>query len=765
MDRRTDVQNTAAAKNDDDEERYKRPPSSYGSMKSDSESSEEEGEKKGEAESKKTVFVLSDPPAAPAVVGSRQMYSAYTETVHTEATQQTKPTGAFVIDTGNDEPEESTESDMDEDDERLVTCSPEPPEPLEMEDPRQVDEHGQPGRFHPEQDLPHIFKSMQSTLSRLDDEDLFKFKLWFHKWQPSNVIQQVMEGDLLDFVDKAIEIHGADKALFNTINTLQSMEKKDKAAELQNQCQKALLRFHLKSILFRKHQVIHEGVVQAGKQSLLNNVYVEQQLSTCGFGGVDPSHEFPTQPPTPVQVPSEDTFVSVSNLFRLQKEDGSPVRTVVTTGIPGVGMSVSVAKFCLDWAEQRANRDLQYVIKLSFQSLWSVWRRSSPPEKMSIFGVIEYYYSDIKYTQLLEEENTKFLIIMDSFDCYQANLDWEKTPVLNDNNTKAHIDVLVVNLLRGNLLRGARLWILGRRAAVSQIPSHFIDVCTELQGFSDEMKDEYLTKRFSNAELAQSIVRHYKRVPTLHILARHPFVCWIVATMFGRSFCYEGYGRYPPRLTPFLIHILIVQTNRRLKFYYHQMDNDLKWSDTEKQLLTKMGKLALRMLERSTGVFFEEDVKELDLELREVVVWSGLCTELRSTGTPGKRTFCFFHYTVQEFMAALYVFLKFYLESKNVLESSSRFNRSAAGLVQCALSRTLSCAPGHYDMFLRYLCGLLSPACHHSLLRGFLFRHNTPKVTGLEEVERLLEQAAQNAPAGRRQSLKECLREMSQNDD
>ncbi|XP_013863463.1 uncharacterized protein nlrc3l isoform X2 [Austrofundulus limnaeus] len=696
MDRRTDVQNTAAAKNDDDEERYKRPPSSYGSMKSDSESSEEEGEKKGEAESKKTVFVLSDPPAAPAVVGSRQMYSAYTETVHTEATQQTKPTGAFVIDTGNDEPEESTESDMDEDDERLVTCSPEPPEPLEMEDPRQVDEHGQPGRFHPEQDLPHIFKSMQSTLSRLDDEDLFKFKLWFHKWQPSNVIQQVMEGDLLDFVDKAIEIHGADKALFNTINTLQSMEKKDKAAELQNQCQKALLRFHLKSILFRKHQVIHEGVVQAGKQSLLNNVYVEQQLSTCGFGGVDPSHEFPTQPPTPVQVPSEDTFVSVSNLFRLQKEDGSPVRTVVTTGIPGVGMSVSVAKFCLDWAEQRANR---------------------------------------------------------------------KTPVLNDNNTKAHIDVLVVNLLRGNLLRGARLWILGRRAAVSQIPSHFIDVCTELQGFSDEMKDEYLTKRFSNAELAQSIVRHYKRVPTLHILARHPFVCWIVATMFGRSFCYEGYGRYPPRLTPFLIHILIVQTNRRLKFYYHQMDNDLKWSDTEKQLLTKMGKLALRMLERSTGVFFEEDVKELDLELREVVVWSGLCTELRSTGTPGKRTFCFFHYTVQEFMAALYVFLKFYLESKNVLESSSRFNRSAAGLVQCALSRTLSCAPGHYDMFLRYLCGLLSPACHHSLLRGFLFRHNTPKVTGLEEVERLLEQAAQNAPAGRRQSLKECLREMSQNDD
>lgn len=89
------------------------------------------------------------------------------------------------------------------------------------------------------------------------------------------------------------------------------------------------------------------------------------------------------------------------------------------------------------------------------------------------------------------------------------------------------------------------------------------------------MKDEYLTKRFSNRELAQNIVDHYKRVPTLRILARHPFVCWIVATMFGRSFRYQDYGMYPPRLTPFLIHVLIVQTNRRLKFYYHQMDNEL----------------------------------------------------------------------------------------------------------------------------------------------------------------------------------------------
>lgn len=118
----------------------------------------------------------------------------------------------------------------------------------------------------------------------------------------------------------------------------------------------ALIRFRLKQYLIRKHEVIREGVVRAGKQNLLDNIYVEPQISTCGYGGVDPSHEFRPHPPSPLQVPSADTFVSLNNLFRLQKDDGQPVRTVLTTGIAGIGMSVCVGKFSLDWAELRANK-------------------------------------------------------------------------------------------------------------------------------------------------------------------------------------------------------------------------------------------------------------------------------------------------------------------------------------------------------------------------------------------------------------------------
>ncbi|KAG7226029.1 hypothetical protein INR49_018639 [Caranx melampygus] len=392
---------------------------------------------------------------------------------------------------------------------------------------------------------------------------------------------------------------------------------------------------------------------------------------------------------------------------------------------------------------------------------------------MSIFDIIINNHPECKDLTYLEDKDCKFLIIMDSFDCYQAPLDWESAPVINDMNTQAHPDVLIVNIIRGSVFPGALIWILGRRAAVSQIPSQFVDVVTEIQGFSNEMKDDYLTRRFRDPTLAAKIVAHYKRLPMLNMLSRQPFVCWMVATVFERCYRYHGYGVQPPRLTPFYINILIVQMNRRLQFYYGMCESNLKWSENDKTLVTKMGKMAFKMLEKKTRLFFEEDVKECGLKLTEVTVWSGLCTELPAAASNGRRKFCFIHVTFQEFMAALYVFVMFRSEAKNVLDSgmlpkmsASKYqSKSAAGLIQCALMRTLNSPPGDYDMFVRFLCGLLSPECHANQLSGYLYRHNLPKVAGLDEVRQLLEQNIRSAPENKVENLKECLREMTQEDE
>lgn len=89
------------------------------------------------------------------------------------------------------------------------------------------------------------------------------------------------------------------------------------------------------------------------------------------------------------------------------------------------------------------------------------------------------------------------------------------------------------------------------------------------------MKDNYLTKRFLNAETGARIVEHYKQLPMLHILARQPFVCWMVAKIFGHNFRNEHYRALPPKLTMFYVNILIIQTNRRLQFYYEKAENNL----------------------------------------------------------------------------------------------------------------------------------------------------------------------------------------------
>lgn len=73
-------------------------------------------------------------------------------------------------------------------------------------------------------------------------------------------------------------------------------------------------------------------------------------------------------------------------------------------------------------------QDLQFIIKLSFRTFWYLRTKNPLPSKkpeMSVMEIIEYFHKECKDTKFLEEEDCKFLIIMDALDCYQAPLDWE----------------------------------------------------------------------------------------------------------------------------------------------------------------------------------------------------------------------------------------------------------------------------------------------------------------------------------------------------
>ncbi|XP_072317930.1 protein NLRC3 [Eucyclogobius newberryi] len=768
---------------DEEEERKKRqrPPSSYGSMKSDSsdimedtpasETNEDDQEEDECDQEVSGVFNLPAP-VLPGEAGVQMNRPISPETEYTMTTMQTKPPGALVIEASESDIEEPFDYDEEADEGYLIN-SPEPPELIDPVDEQPMDLHGQPGRLHPEQDLPHVFKNIQQALTDISKDEFYKFKLNFHQRQSGFTIQEMFEGDLLDFVDRIIEKFGPDCALSNTIGTLDTISKNKEANELRVNCKKALIRSSLKQDIIRKYEYIFEGIPQPGKRNLLDDVYVEPEIVHYACGGVGPSHElrFPLQ--SQIQTQNTDTLVSLNNLFRIQKPDGKPVRTLLTSGIAGIGMTVSVGKYCYDWAEHRANKDMQYVITLPFSSLWILRNRNlSGSNDMSIMDVIEYHHSLCKTKKYLDDEDCKFLIIMDSFDCYKTALDWKNSPIIKVNHTPAKMDDLIVNLIRGTLLPNAQVWILGRQAAVSQIPSEFIDAFTEIHGFNDEMKDNYLTKRFRSAETGAKIVDHYKRLQALRDLTRQPFICWMVAKIFGHHLeNKDDYGKYPPKLTPFYVNTLVIQTNRRLQFYYDKSEMSLKWSNEDRQMLRDLGKMALKMLEQNSGVFAEQQMKEHSLDVTDITVFSGLCTELQPTSS-GKRRFCFIHPTVQGFLAALYVFTLFFVESKNILQHNQGVHQgspnqrctSAADVLWCAIERTFSSPLGQYDMFLRFLCGLLSPD-NNKLLSGKLYNRNNDTMNGHDQVRALLERTMQTCPQDRVENIKECLRELTQLDD
>ncbi|CAL8234165.1 unnamed protein product [Arctogadus glacialis] len=740
---------------DSEVERILRPPSSYGSMRSDEEEEEEED------------FERDSPITSNEPTGLQLIRHHYPETVHTQATQQTKQQDACIIYTRNEEvvEDENREEEEEEDEDEYDRInSPVPPPPVEDGD--QMDsEEAQLGNLHSELGMPHVFKNIMGVLSGLSEEDMGNLKIRLSREEKLFKLQELFQWDILNLVDKMIEVLGHECALKQSIMGLDSIKRITEARDLENKCKRVLLRFQLKQHILRRFRVIYEGVPRPGKQQLLDTVYVQPQISRRPGNGI---HLAPGDG-------GGSTFLDVKDLLRLTKASGEPVRTLVTTGVAGIGMSVVAARFSMDWAEDAANKDIQFVIPLSLESLWSLQKFQLPPtKKMSIMEVIEHYYQGFSDAGYLEDLNCRFLILMDSFDYYLDTLDWKNTPVLSDSHTPAHLDVLIVNLIRGKLLPSACIWILGRQAAVSTIPPELIDAVTDIHGFSDEMKDDYLSKRFQDKELSDSIVSHYKRSPALSALCQQPFVCWLAATAFERCFRYQGYGIQPPKLTPFYIHVMVIQTNRKLQRYCGQSENHLKWSQEDIHSLLNLGKLALAMVEKQVWVFSQQDLKEHRLDMKEITVFSGLCIEHHSLDTTKRKQFSFLHPTFQEFMAAVYVFAVFHMEGRVPLPEAGSWPRpklprimesprSAADLLRGAVRGTM--ASPHLDMVLRFLCGMMSRGSHNHMLRVRLFQAPHPALSKPEKAQQLLEREVESAPADRRANLQECLREMVQEDE
>ncbi|XP_026185278.1 NACHT, LRR and PYD domains-containing protein 3-like isoform X2 [Mastacembelus armatus] len=419
----------------------------------------------------------------------------------------------------------------------------------------------------------------------------------------------------------------------------------------------------LRSNLKDRFMCATQGWTQNKDKQRLEEIYTELYITAGASIHISKQHEVRQLEMAGKKTDTEKP-VKPSDMFKLPPEQYRPIKTVLTNGIAGIGKTFLVHKFVLDWAEGRTNQDVDLLFPLTFRHL--------NPLKGDQFSLAELLHECIKETVGIKEEalnfifqklqssgNTnydksefKLLFILDGLDESRLQLDCstDKTQRLKFKVTEStSVDELLTNLIRGKLLPSARLWITTRPAAANQVHPDFVDIVTEVRGFTDQQKEEYFRKRFTDEDGSNKIISHIKSSRSLHIMCHIPVFCWITATVLEDLLETRQVGELPKTLTEMYAEFLWFQIKQREKKYGpEKCFQDIK----------SLAKLAFHQLEEGNLVFYEKDLKESGIDVRQASVYSGVFTEIFKEERGRKNEammFSFVHLSVQEFLAAVYM--------------------------------------------------------------------------------------------------------------
>ncbi|XP_058240274.1 NLR family CARD domain-containing protein 3-like isoform X2 [Hemibagrus wyckioides] len=577
--------------------------------------------------------------------------------------------------------------------------------------------------------LGSIFKELEHKVITLIKNELKRFRKLLSPDYPACTEREVEdEEDLHSVREGALKI---------TLHFLKNMKHTDLANTLQN---KLVYQTKLKSNLRDKFKRINEGISQHGRSALLNEIYTELYITEGWSEDVNNEHEVRQIETVSRRPATQETPINCNDLFK-----DKSIRTVLTKGVAGIGKTVSVQKFILDWTEGKSNQDITFMFPLPFREL-----NLMKEKNLSLMNLLHHFFPEIRELESIDCDSYKVVLIFDGLDECRLPLNFQKNERLCDVTESASVDVLLTNLIKRNLLPSALLWITSRPGAANQIPPECVDQVTEVRGFNDPQKEEYFRKRISDQSLANKIIRHMKSSRSLYIMCHIPVFCWISATVLERMLGEAESGEIPKTLTQMFTHFLIFQIKHKDEKYHQKHDPDPQ--QTRESILA-LGKLAFQQLEKGNLIFYEEDLRECGIDVREVSVYSGVCTQIfrEEFGLHLGKVFSFVHLSVQEFLAALYVFFCFKFRKTNVLISD---------LLRSAVDKALQSENGHLDLFLRFLLGL-SLESNQTLLRDLLPQTGSSSHSKQETVEYIKEKIRENPSPEKSINLFHCLNELN----
>ncbi|XP_039530244.1 NACHT, LRR and PYD domains-containing protein 3-like [Pimephales promelas] len=560
--------------------------------------------------------------------------------------------------------------------------------------------------------MASVKEQLLNSLENLTEDHLKKFQ-WTLENNHKCISKSEMENaDRLKTVDKMVECFGPEEAVKITVEILRKITRNDLAEQLENKHKQgsaednrqATLHDYteascrLKDILKQECERILVGNSQTGHQKNLNDIYTDLYVVENETGGRVNEHEV-IQIESHNRPTAKETQVKCNDMFKRNSK-------VLTMGIAGVGKTVSVNKFILDWAEGKENQGINFIFPLPFRELNLITEDCSLTELLH-----EHFFSD-KELPSLPKGDRKVLFIFDGLDECRFPLSFEDGVRFTDVHKKTTVSKIVTSLIKRHLVPSALIWITSRPAAASLIPRRYIDQVTEVRGFNDEQKEQYFIKN-SSPEVAGNLISHIKKSRSLYIMCHIPVFCWISLTVLRPLLDQESNDKTPTTLTGMYTSFLISQQQQKKDKYCAVPEPKVNAVSFD-QIILKLGKLAFQQLEKGQLIFYKEDLEECGLDVREGSVQSGLCTQIFQKETVSARSvFSFVHLSVQEFLAALYVFMMNknkkanpFLQSRSEKLTWKLSKKSQFQLHKAAINKALESKNGHLDLFLRFLLGL-----------------------------------------------------------
>ncbi|XP_067280038.1 NACHT, LRR and PYD domains-containing protein 3-like isoform X1 [Pseudorasbora parva] len=523
-----------------------------------------------------------------------------------------------------------------------------------------------------------------------------------------------------------------------------------------------------KTSMKSRYESVFEGIKLQENQTLLNRIYTQLYIIEGESEGVNEEHEvlqmeksYKTLQDTPINC--NDIFNPSPELGYEEKrrEKKDKIKTVLTKGIAGIGKTVSVQKFILDWAEGKANQDVDFMFVLPFRELNLI-----KDHQYSLHRLLLDFHPELKDLDSKIYDKCTVVFIFDGLDESRITLMFSDSEKVHDVTETSSVGVLMSNLMKGDLLPSALLWITTRPAAANQIPSNYINRVTEIQGFNDPQKEEYFRKRISDEHQASRIISHIRRARSLHIMCHIPVFCWISATVLQNILNQDLSAEIPQTLTEMYTHFLLIQTSMRNQKYEER--NPMKPLQSNRDVIVKLAELAFTQLMKGNVMFYEEDLRESGIDVTDASVYSGICTEIfrEESVIYHRKVYSFVHLSFQEFFAALYVFLCYLHKNSDVLKmflsGKGIRNVSLDVFLKGAMNKALQSKNGHLDLILRFLHGI-SLESNQRLLQDLLI-HTENNPESIKKIIHNLKRGQKNNVSPERwMNLSHCLIEMKDN--